>query len=264
MTRLSGLLLALAALLAVAAPLRASEPVDVALALAVDISLSMDQDELRAQRDGYVAALEHPAVLDAIARGARGRIALTYFEWAGPWSQTVVAPWTVIETAEDAAAFAQRLAFAPLRSGRGTSISGAIAFGLDLLGAAPPADRRVLDISGDGPNNLGVPVEQARDAALAQGVEINGLPLMFKRPDMLFSIPDLDIYYEECVIGGPTAFVLPVLGPDRFVDAIRTKLIMEIAGVQPPARLIRASSRRIDCMIGERLYRAWRSRLDGN
>ncbi len=235
----------------------AQAPVDVALVLAVDISLSMDGEELRAQREGYIAALGHPAVLDAIARGARGRIAVSYVEWAGPWSQSVLAPWTIIAGPQDAAALAERLRAAPLRSGRGTSISGALAFAVDLLSTAPPADRRVIDVSGDGPNNQGAPVTQARDAALAQGVEINGAPLMFKRADMLFSIPDLDIYYQECVIGGPTAFVLPVLGPDKFVDALRTKLILEIAGLPRP-RVIRAAAPRIDCMIGEKLYRRWR------
>ncbi|PKQ03613.1 MAG: hypothetical protein CVT71_03010, partial [Alphaproteobacteria bacterium HGW-Alphaproteobacteria-10] len=184
--------------------------VDVALVLAVDVSLSMDEEEQQAQRAGYIAALSHPAVLDAIARGRRGRIALLYMEWGGPWSQRVVAPWAVIDGPDGARAFADTIARADLQTSRGTSIAVALDFASGLFLLAPPADRRVIDVSGDGPNNMGGPVEAARDRTLARGVEINGLPLMIREPDPLFSVRDLDIYYEECVIGGPSAFMIPV------------------------------------------------------
>lgn len=244
--------------------------VDVALVLAVDISLSMDAFEQRAQRDGYVAALTHPAVLDAVSRGRLGRLAVAYVEWGGPWTQRVVVPWTVIETEADAAEMAAELAVSPYDASRGTSISAALRFAARLFDDAPPAERRVIDISGDGPNNLGGPVLEARAEVLAQGIEINGLPLMLGEPDLVFSVPDLDIYYEECVIGGPTAFVIPVLDINGFATAIRQKLVMEIAGLPAPARAEADRERpvpasgRIDCLIGEKLYERWRRRMDWN
>jgi hypothetical protein len=260
------------ALLASAPSARADmhERVDVALLLAVDVSLSMDRAEQRAQRDGYADAVAHPAVLDAIARGRLGRIALAYMEWGGPWLQQVGLPWTVIETPADARAAAATLRARPLRTGRGTSITGAIDAGLRLLKDAPPAARRVIDISGDGPNNMGGLVTQARDRAAAAGVEVNGLPLMLGPPDLTFSIPDLDVYYELCVITGPNAFVIPVLDPRRFAGAIRQKLVLEIAGSPWPAlpsarpAPLRAQARQMDCSIGEKLYERWRRGMDWN
>ena len=259
-------------LLLLLAPLSArAQPVDVALILAVDVSLSMDRDEQRAQRDGYIEAVRHPAVLDAIRRGRRGRIALAYLEWGGPWTQTVIAPWAVIDGPEAAEAFAQRLGEAPISTSRGTSITAALDFALDYFDEAPAAARRVVDVSGDGPNNMGGLVTKARDRALAAGVEINGLPLMIKETDRLFSIPELDIYYQECVVGGPAAFVIPVLDPARFASAIRQKLILEIAGPGPgglPAMtepvLRHARAPRMDCTIGEQLYERWRRSMDWN
>jgi hypothetical protein len=244
--------------------------VDVALVLAVDISLSMDAFEQRAQREGYVAAMSHPAVHDAIARGRLGRVAIAYLEWGGPVSQRVVVPWTVIATADEAARFGAELGSARYESSRGTSISAALRYAARLFDDAPPAERRVIDISGDGPNNMGGPVLEARAAVLAEGVEINGLPLMLGEPDLVFSVPDLDIYYEECVIGGPTAFVVPVLGVDGFATAIRQKLVMEIAGLPGPVRADGPGERptpvsgRMDCLIGEKLYERWRRRMDWN
>ncbi|SEA84727.1 Protein of unknown function [Rubrimonas cliftonensis] len=246
-------------------------PVDVALVLAVDISLSMDGAEQRAQREGYIAALSDPAVMDAIARGRRGRIAVAYVEWGGPWTQRVVAPWTVIAGPDDAQAVIEELRFADIATSRGTSITAALDFATGLLAEAPPADRRVIDISGDGPNNMGGPVTQARDRALAAGVEVNGLPLMLGPPDPIFSVPDLDIYYQDCVVGGPLALVIPVLGVERFASAIRQKLILEIAAPAPrppadvgttPAAAPAAAG--TDCAIGEKLYERWRRSMDWN
>ncbi|MFN3613280.1 MAG: DUF1194 domain-containing protein [Rubrimonas sp.] len=249
-------------------------PVDVALVLAVDVSLSMDYREQRAQRDGYIEAMAHPAVIDAIVRGPRGRIAVAYMEWGGPWTQRVVIPWRVVASTEDTAALAADLAAAPISSSRGTSITAAIDAAVALLAQSPPADRMVIDISGDGPNNMGGPVLAARDRAAAAGVEINGLPIMLGEDDLTFSIRDLDLYYEQCVISGPTAFVIPVLDLSGFATAIRQKLVLEIAGLDPIRRaltvppaddgLVVPAQSAIDCEIGERLYERWRRGGDFN
>ena len=233
-----------------------AERVDVALVLAVDVSLSMDREEQMAQRQGYIDAIRHPAFHDAVRRGDNGRVALAYVEWGAPWDQRTTLGWTVIDSEAAAMAFAERLAGVPVVTSRGTSISGAIDHSVALLDVAPPADRRVIDISGDGPNNMGGPVLEARARAMAAGIEINGLPLMLKAHDSIFSIPDLDIYYETCVITGPAAFVLPVTDVRQFTGAIRQKLILELAQASPaPRALVRSGT---DCLIGEKLYQRWR------
>jgi hypothetical protein len=240
--------------------------VDVALVLAVDISYSMDLDELELQRRGYVEAFRSKAIHDAIARGAVGKIAVTYFEWAGSNITHQLAPWTILESPASANAFAGLLEDAPIRRGRRTSVSAAIDTGVKLLeesGVEPL--RRVMDISGDGPNNDGRPVTQARDEALAKGIRINGLPILLKRPGYL-DIDDLDIYYEDCVIGGQGSFLLTIREREQFANAIRTKLIMEIAApdsrTDPPlqARIQHAQNKgpRVSCSVGER---QWRDRM---
>ena len=228
-TLLSGLLLALP----MPDPARAETPVDLQLVLAVDISRSMDQDEQTLQRAGYVAALRDPDVIRAIEGGPLGRIALTYVEWAGHGLQTVLVPWTLIDGAEAAGRVADTLAAAPLQRLRRTSISHALTFSaahFETSGFASP--RRVIDISGDGPNNQGFTVTAARDAVLEQGITINGLPIMLKTgfPSGFFDVQNLDFYYEDCVIGGFGAFLVTVQDPGEFAGAIRRKLILEIAG----------------------------------
>ena len=236
-------------------------PVDVELVLAVDVSQSMDTGELELQRVGYAAALVHPEVLRAIRSGIYGRVAITYVEWGGPISQAVLVPWTLLEDAASAKAMAGALATAPIRNISGTSISGALAFAAGLFEAnGYEGLRRVIDVSGDGPNSSGEPVVPTRDALLAEDLIINGLPIMLREPGFSpWSIPDLDIYYADCVIGGPGAFVLPVDDPAQLTDAIRQKLVLEIAG--PPPRLTPAAEHRreprIDCLIGEKLRRGW-------
>ncbi len=234
----------------------ATEPVDLELVLAVDVSRSMDIDEQKLQRDGYVAAIQHPDVLYAISRGLYGKIALTYVEWAGPGMQQTIVDWRLIDGADAARSFADTLAQAPTLQMRGTSIGNGLAY------AAPRFDtnefegfRRVIDVSGDGPNNMGIPVETARDQVLAQGVTINGLPIMIKRPGGFAAISNLDIYYEDCVIGGPGAFLIVVKSADQFADAIRRKLTLEIAGLEPHYRLAQSVTpqKRTDCLIGEKL-----------
>lgn len=236
--------------------------VDVALVLAVDISFSMDLEELALQRAGYVDALRSPEVHKAIANGATGRIAISFFEWAGVNIQYHLLPWTVIDSPESALAVAAELEKQPTRRGRRTSISGAIDFSVRQLDEAPfRALRKVMDISGDGPNNSGRVVTVARDEALRKGISINGLPIAIRKPGYL-DISELDIYYEDCVIGGQGAFVIPITEKAQFIQTIKTKLIMEISDApSEPARLIMPAQvrvPRVSCTVGEDM---WRNRM---
>jgi len=250
------------ALAAAAGPCFAQEvEVDLELVLAVDVSRSMDPTEQDLQKAGYLAALQHPEILAAIRAGFLGRIAVTYVEWAGPGSQAVVAPWAVIDGAGSAAAFTATIAGARINHLHGTSISGALSYTSTLFdGNGFTSTRKVIDVSGDGPNNMGFPVLRAREEVLARGITINGLPIMV-RADYFggYSIRDLDIYYEDCVIGGPGAFLVTVDSIDRIAEAIRRKLVLEIAGAPAqwiPAQVARREPR-IDCLIGEKLRRRW-------
>lgn len=221
-----------------------SVEVDVALVLAVDVSLSMSADEQQVQRDGYVAAFSSTEVKRALLQGSMGRIAVTYVEWAAAERQIVVVPWTVIGTADEADAFAARLARMPPQRAIWTSISGALDFSAALLrtgGFETP--RRVIDISGDGPNNHGREVTRARDDAVAAGIVVNGLPLMIREPTGFYDIPDLDLYYRDCVIGGPGAFMVPVREGAEFAKAIRSKIIREVAdAVESVPRIVPAQA----------------------
>lgn len=257
------------------------EPVDVALVLAIDVSRSMSREELAIQRKGYAEAIASREVVRAIEYGAHGRIGLAIFEWAGDFHAREVLPWTIVESAADARAVAALLLEQESSSQSRTSISGAILRSLALLEDVPyQAERLVIDISGDGPNNQGLPVTQLRDVAVDRGITINGLPLMtvdgFAR---YFAIPDLDVYYRRCVIGGPGAFVVPVHEWTEFPEAVRRKLVMEIGGLEPgpdepwqdpwrqredggalpvvPAQF--AAEEPYDCLVGEKM---WRDRRD--
>ena len=242
------LLMSLTAGTAVAA---SGEEVDVELVLAVDVSGSMDIEEAQIQRAGYVDALRHPDFVNAVRGGLTGRIAISYFEWAGTIRDNSLVQWQVISGPEEANAFAAALEARPISTRRGTSISGAIAYGAKLFDANGYSGmRRVIDVSGDGPNNFGTPVTPARDAATALGIIINGLAIMI-RPSAAFG--SLDDYYSSCVIGGPGAFVLPVQEPEDFAIAIRRKLILEVSGAEPPAHIIPTAGAGVDCMIGEKL-----------
>ncbi|HLL28009.1 MAG TPA: DUF1194 domain-containing protein [Xanthobacteraceae bacterium] len=235
------------------------EPVDVELIIAVDISYSMDPDEQALQRGGYVDAISSKEFIDAVRKGPSGRIAVTYFEWASVNEQKVIVPWQIIDGPEAAGAFVQTLNTTPIRRASRTSIAGALIFATGLFEQSPYQGlRRVIDVSGDGTNNQGPLIEPTRDEVVARGVTINGLPIMLKEPNVSFlDIPDLDHYYEDCVIGGPGAFVVPARGRDNFVDAIRRKLLLEVAGPTPEhARVIPAvSPPRVSCTIGEQMWR---------
>jgi hypothetical protein len=247
-------------LLALALPAAADE-VDLQLVLAVDVSGSIDEVEAALQRDGYQKALVHPRVIEAIKSGPTGRIAVTYVEWAGDAFQHTIVEWRVIRDEESARAFVSALAETPIQRERRTSISSAIDYSVARLAASGHVSpRRAIDISGDGYNNIGRDVNAARDEAVRAGITINGLPIMI-RTGGFFSIDDLDVYYEDCVIGGTGAFVVVVQSPDKFAEAIRRKLMLEIAGQEPAvipaaATAVQAGGR-IDCLVGERLRRQW-------
>jgi hypothetical protein len=250
----------------VAAQTVSTSAVDLELVIAVDVSLSMDMDEQQLQRDGYVAAFRDPELHRAIANaGAYGRIAVIYMEWAGPTAQKVIIPWTLIDGPAAARAFADRLAAQPITRERLTSISSALRFAHGLLkNSRYSAPRRVIDVSGDGPNNAGPPVLEMRDTLIAEGIVINGLPIMLKAPTpSFFDIPDLDQYYAGCVIGGVGAFMVPVMDIAELKSAIRRKLLMEISWGPPPLRPLPAQAdgeEPYDCLVGER---QWRWYLDG-
>jgi Protein of unknown function (DUF1194) len=239
--------------------------VDAELVIAVDVSYSMDREEQKLQRSGYVEALTSQSFLDALKSGPQGRIAITYMEWAGSGDQDVIMPWTLIDGPESARAFADKLSQVPLRRASRTSISGAIDRSVRLFAGNGYKGRRlIVDISGDGPNNNGRPVTDARDEAVASGIIINGLPLVDIRPyNSPMDIQELDIYYSDCVIGGPGSFMIPVNSTRKFVEATRTKLILEISEPKEPqtplVKQAAAFEPRISCLIGEQLWQRWRS-----
>jgi len=233
-------------------------PVDVELVLAVDVSYSMDPDEQALQREGYMAAITSREFMQALKQGMHGRVAMTYFEWAGMHHRQIIVPWRLIDGPEAADGFAADIARARYSRASRTSISGALLFAAPLFeGSGFRGVRRVIDVSGDGVNNNGPLVTVTRDEVLAQGITINGLPIMLKRPNSsTMDIAQLDIYFEDCVIGGPGAFVIPIREREQFTEAIRTKLVLEIAGRTPEARVVPASAAqpRVSCTIGERLW----------
>ena len=232
--------------------------VDVELVLAVDVSYSIDLDELALQREGYAQAIISKEFLQALKSGPNGKISVTYFEWAASSDQKIIIPWRVIDGPETADAVASEILKTPIRRASRTSISGAINFAMALLDEDPHRGiRRVIDISGDGPNNNGSPVTVARDAAVEKGVIINGLPIMVKEPSYsTMDIGNLDFYYEDCVIGGPGSFVVTIKERDKFKEAIRTKLVLEIAGRTPerPVIPVAGNEQRVNCMIGEKIW----------
>ena len=232
-------------------PSQAQIQVDVALVLAVDASQSTDPDEGELQRQGYVDAFRSSLLHSAIHNGALGQIAVIYFEWSGPTAQWIIVPWTIIGKPEQAMAFAQRLDDRPsYRSSLGgTSISGAIDFSLHLLSASPfTAMRQVIDISGDGNNNHGRSVMQARDEAVSQGITINGLPILLKLSDEPRGIMSLDEHYRGCVIGGQGAFMVPVRERQQMAQAIRTKLVREVANVPAQSLIMNVQGEaRLNC-----------------
>lgn len=242
--------------------------VDVELVIAVDISYSAEPDDLAAQREGFAKAIVSQEFLDALRAGPIGRIALTYFEWSSTRDQKVIVPWRQIDGPESAEAVATEMMKAPIRRGSRTSISSAIRFAIPLFEQSPyRGSRHVIDISGDGPNNTGDPVAAARDVALQQGIVITGLPVMINAtplgPTDIGHIDHIDWYYEDCVVGGPGSFVIPITDREKFKGAIQTKLALEVAGRTPKGSTasLGETKPRILCTIGEKL---WQQRWDTN
>ena len=239
-----------------AAPARATE-VDVELALMVDVSRSMGPAELEIQRRGYAEAIASDEVVNVILNSFTGAIAVTYVEWAGYGLQREIVPWTLIDGREAAEAVAAQLTADFSYAMRRTSISGAVDYArVSIRANAFEGLREVIDISGDGPNNDGRPVVEARDEAVAEGLIVNGLPLMTEDSTSRWGIDDLDVYYWECVVGGPGAFVIPVLDWEDFPMAVRRKLVLELVG--PPevpwqAQRSGQTEDGYDCLIGEKL-----------
>jgi hypothetical protein len=211
-------------------------PVSVALVLAVDVSTSVNDERFRLQREGYANAFLHPAILDAIRSSEHRRIAVTYFEWSGANHQRVIVPWTVIGDAEGGRIVANQLMRAPRPFDGWTSISAAIDFAVNLIETSPYREaRRVIDVSGDGDNNDGRAVPQARDAAVSRGIIINGLAIMADAPAP--GSGPLDEFYRDNVVGGPGAFVLVVDSFDTFAYGIVNKIVREVAGLPVRTRL---------------------------
>jgi hypothetical protein len=231
-------LLAAAGVAAALRPARAEDAIDVALVLAVDVSRSIDEDEARLQREGYRVAMADPVVVAAIRGGMIGAVGIAYVEWAGIEYQRTVIPWRRIATQADADSWGAELAGAARASLSWTSISGAIRHSRQVMEECPwEATRRVIDVSADGVNNSGPPADQQRDAAVTEGITINGLPIINDRPTFgrLPPVP-LDDYFRENVIGGNGHFMIVAEDFESFGVAVKRKLIREIAGLAGPIR----------------------------
>ena len=225
---------------------RAEVPVDLELIIAVDVSRSIDMEEAQLQRDGYVTAFVDKEVIQAVKSGFLGKVAILYMEWAGGFTKVAI-DWTVIEDEASAKAFSGNLKRQEFEFHRRTSISDALDFAVPLFESNGYKGRRkVIDVSGDGPNNAGRLVNVARDEAVAAGITINGLPILSPEGDYgsLQWFADLDLYYESCVIGGRGAFMVAANGFQDFSGAIRRKLVLEIAGKRPDHYDVRRSRAR--------------------
>ena len=207
-----------------------TQQVDLKLVIATDVSRSINDEEATIQREGMAEAFNSPEVIKAIQSGALGRIAVAMLDWSSPEFNRVVLDWTIIDGKNSAAEFAQQVRTAPRTPGRRTSISGAIEMGALMLEASEKnivATRRVIDVSGDGPNNDGRPLSETHKEVIAQKIIINGLPIMDENANGYY--PNLDKYFAGCVVGGTGAFVIVVRSFKDFGAAMRRKLILEIS-----------------------------------
>lgn len=223
---------------------RAQIAVDLELVLAADGSGSIDDEELRLQRSGYAEAITHPRVLAAITSGFHRRIAIAFIEWGAPESQHVIVDWTVIGDKATAEAFAARLLAAPRVAFGYNSISNAIAYSRNMiLTNGFEGQRKVIDLSGDGPQIGGAPLEMVRVATLKDGITINAL--MVDSPGGHVAGPSgepLVEHYKHDVVGGPGHFVMVAKGREEFARAILNKMIHEIAGAEAPESRVMLAS----------------------
>ena len=243
------------------------EEVDLALVIATDVSYSVDENEARFQRQGAVTAFRSPDVVRAIQLGPHGRIAVAYIDFATIGSNKVIADWHIVHDKASADEFADILEAAPRTLGVNTSISSGIELAEHLIETSGyTAAKRMIDVSGDGPNNEGHLVERARDEVVGKGIIINGLPIITPADQFdIYYLPELDKYYAGCVIGGPGSFIQVAHGFEDLARALRRKLIQEISDAQPPAipHLIRVAATSLrpsghpvyekGCDIGERM-----------
>ncbi len=244
-----------------------AQQVDVALVIVTDVSYSVDENEARFQREGAIAAFRNPDVVKAIQAGSLGRIAVAYIDFSSYQSNRIIANWTVVHDKASADSFADVLASKPRTLGVQTSISSGLELAQKLLETSPyTATKRVIDVSGDGPNNEGHLVDKVRDEIVAKGIVINGLPIMTPADQFdVYYLEDLDKYYAGCVIGGPGAFIQVARGFEDLARALRRKLILEISEAQPQGNplLVKVATQRSSgpshfvyekgCDIGERM-----------
>ncbi|MEM9063560.1 MAG: DUF1194 domain-containing protein [Pseudomonadota bacterium] len=235
--------------------------VDLELVLAIDVSFSIGIDEQDVQRLAYITAFRSPRIAAAMTSGANGQIAVTYVEWGDSGFQRVVIPWRLISSRADAAMFAEDLEKAPIRRSGATSISAALEFSAALFrNNGFHANRQLIDISGDGLNSEGPPVDATRAKLNTLGITVNALPLASKDSDL--TPKDLTAYYDACVATGPGSFTLPAASTQDFAIAMQRKMIAEIAsGIPeavprgPEAKIWNASLATVDCLMGERQRR---------
>jgi len=227
----------------------APQQVDLKLVLAVDVSPSINDEELRVEREGTASAFLDPNVVEAIQNGALGKIAVTMLDFSSREFNKVVIGWRIIDNSASAAAFARTVRALPRTPGRRTSISSALELGTLLLESSEKditAMRRVIDVSGDGPNNNGNSMTQTHDKTIAQGIVVNGLPVMDDNANGYY--PDLDKYYAACVAGGRGSFVIVVHNYKDFGVAMRRKLILEISQSETPIKRAKNDSSRAGLM----------------
>jgi hypothetical protein len=209
-----------------------AEPVDLELVIAADVSRSVTAQEAALQREGVIQAFRSTDVTRAIEMGALGKIGVVYVDWSSEYINTVVVDWHVVHDHMTATMFAEELSRAPLTWGQRTSISSALVFATELIETNNlSGTRRVIDISGDGPNNFGLSLAPVREETIAKGIVINGLPIIMGGNQVIGSgfFPNIDGYYQRCVIGGTSAFLVVARGFDDFAVAMRRKLILEIS-----------------------------------
>ncbi len=227
---------AVAFLLVFFVPAALAEPVDLELVIATDVSRSVNTEEAMLQREGVAQAFRSLEVVEAIERGALGKIAVAYIDWSTEYINRVIVDWQVIHNHATATRFADALMGAPPTWGQRTSISSAMILAAELIDANEfEGTRRVIDISGDGPNNFGQSLAPVREETLAKGIVINGLPIIVAGAEFAGRgyFPDVDKYYQRCVIGGPSAFLVVAKGFQDFAAAIRRKLVLEISELAP-------------------------------